>query len=531
MINDNSNKEIEKIAKIFRELREKRKRMVFIGCNYVEDKSILDELKEAVKNVKVNNESFIPIVAKDIFEDIDLTEIHEESLRLLHNCGFAIIDITNPAGQLMELERARDYGVITFVTYSSSHASAMAVSLSKIMENWGIGYLVKYDDIDGLKKFMKSNYLQWKSPREVIKKVIEGAPNKFILLTSIGVIGSEEIKDDEIKSLLNKFEEIVIITGWDFKTRGKKEAEKYNAKYILCENCILYEKLNNQFKQVACFCDDESLKLVKEINRYTIHTILEYAEQNNIKPVVFFSQGDEKSICYYINPPEKIRKELKKYEETKDFGTSEFIKEVEKLCRIEGKEKGNVVEFPKPLDSQVEAALLYIIEKVNARYRTFRPYSIDFQNDKILVDLNPPEEYKEFSYKDVENIVEMVLDKMMKDKKDIEKVYNRIVPQKDICIDIFCKTKDEVLGSLLDKILEKKKIGDKDTLFVYLSKGTESDIPMIFKGYSSKYKFIALGTDDISERLKRAGVIPLGKSIRDVLKNFLDLMNDLMEKR
>ena len=105
MINNKSNKEIERIAEIFRELREKRERLVFIGCNYEKDEPILNALKEAVKNVKVNDESFIPIVAKDIFEDIDLTEIHDESLRLLHNCGFAIIDITNPAGQLMELER------------------------------------------------------------------------------------------------------------------------------------------------------------------------------------------------------------------------------------------------------------------------------------------------------------------------------------------------------------------------------------------------------------------------------------------
>ena len=54
--------------------------------------------------------------------------------------------------------------MITFVTYGSRHASAMPVTLSKVMEDWGMGYLVKYDDIDGLKKFMKSNYLQWKSP-------------------------------------------------------------------------------------------------------------------------------------------------------------------------------------------------------------------------------------------------------------------------------------------------------------------------------------------------------------------------------
>ena len=516
------NKEITEIRTILKELRKKRRRMVFIGCNYEKDEPILNALKESVEKVKVNDKSFIPIVAKDIFEEIDPTEIHEESLRLLHNCGFAIIDITNPAGQLMELERARDYGVITFVIYSREHPSKMPITLSKVMEDRGIGYLVEYDNIDGLKKFVKSiltiNYLKEKSPKEVIKKVI-AIPNKFILLTSIGVIGSgsEEIKDNEIKSLLNEFEEKVIITGWDFKTRGKKEAEKYNFRYILCENCILYKKSNNQFNQIECFCDGESLNLVKEINRNTIHAILKYAENNKIKPVVFFSQGNEKAVCYYLNPPEKIREELEKYKEDKTCETSNFIKEVKKLCGTGGKKKGNLVEFPKPSDPQSEASLLYAIEKVNAKHRTFHPYSINLQNDKISVNLKPAENYKEFSYKDVENIVEKVLDEM---KNRYEQIYNKIVPQKDICIDIFCKSKDEILNSLLNKI------GDENTLFVYLSKGTESDIPMIFKGYSSKYEFIALGNDDISERLKRAGVIPFGKSIKDVLKNFSDLMKE-----
>ena len=44
--------------------------MVFIDCNYEKDELILNVLKEAVKNVKVNDESSIPIVAKEIFEEI-----------------------------------------------------------------------------------------------------------------------------------------------------------------------------------------------------------------------------------------------------------------------------------------------------------------------------------------------------------------------------------------------------------------------------------------------------------------------------
>jgi|GEM_PF-2649912 hypothetical protein len=62
------------------------------------------------------------------------------------------------------------------------------------------------------------------------------------------------------------------------------------------------------------------------------------------------------------------------------------------------------------------------------------------------------------------------------------------------------------------------------TLVIYLSKGTESDIPMIFKGYSSKYNFIAVGNNNISDRLKRAGVIPLGESTKSVIENILKII-------
>jgi len=63
---------------------------------------------------------------------------------------------------------------------------------------------------------------------------------------------------------------------------------------------------------------------------------------------------------------------------------------------------------------------------------------------------------------------------------------------------------------------------DENTLVVYLSKGTESDIPLISRGYSSKYNFIVLDSDHVSERLKRAGVIPFGESTTTVISNILD---------
>ena len=102
--------------KMLNKLRNKRDEMVFIGGNYEKDRTISSALKEVIDEI-----GLIPIIAEDVYEGIDPSKIHDESLRLLHNCSFAVIDITNPAGQLMELERVRDCGVVTFVSYSSRY--------------------------------------------------------------------------------------------------------------------------------------------------------------------------------------------------------------------------------------------------------------------------------------------------------------------------------------------------------------------------------------------------------------------------
>lgn len=474
-------------------------------------------LKEVIKEIKVDEKrSLIPIIAKEVFNKIDPNEIHEESLRLLHNCGFAVIDITNPAGQLMELERARDYGVVTFVSYSSGHPSKMPTSLSKVMENWGIGYLFKYEHIDGLKKFVKSmlliNHLKGRTSEEILRAIVENGHKELLLITSIGVLNSEkDEKDRDIKKLLEAFGIKIIITGWDFKTRGKAEAEKYGAKAIVCEGCILYTKTNDEFSKTMDFCDDRSSRLVQTANRCIIHTIQDKYKKNS-EQVVFFSQADEKSICYYLNPP---KEKFEENNEKSPGGIEKIVESVKKEYVFSGTINGDKVEYPKLKKSQAVELLLYAIEKANAMYRTFQAYSIDVKDDKVIVDLKPKNDYKEFSYRDVESIVKIALAKMK--RSDYEQLYNKVQAQKDICIDIFCKSKDEIFIPLLEEMVNDYR----NTLVVYLSKGTESDIPMIFSGYSSKYNFIAIGSDNVSERLKRAGVIPLGESITMVISNFL----------
>jgi hypothetical protein len=123
-------------------------------------------------------------------------------------------------------------------------------------------------------------------------------------------------------------------------------------------------------------------------------------------------------------------------------------------------------------------------------------------------------------------IVRKTLERIEKEDRDFydknyEALQKRLLPQKDVCIDILCRSKDETIDSVIERVIKNLPSSGEDVLFVYLSKGTESDIPLIVKCYSSKYKFIAIGSEEVSERLRRAGVIVLGSSIEEALCNFL----------
>ena len=511
-------KNVEDIKKTLNELRNNRINIVFIGGNYNYDVIIFNSLSDTIKSINL-----IPIIANEIFENLKPNEIHEESLRLLHNSSFALIDITHPAGQLMELERARDYNVITFVFYSSKHTSVMPLSLLKVMDKWRLGYIFKYDTLEGLQKFVKSimliNHIDGKRPKEIINEIVNNKQKELLLLTSVGIIDLKEDdeKSDEIAKLLKNIPRKIIMTGWDFKTRGMEYANKYHFDAIVCENCILHAKTENSFTSKKDLWDNKSLSFVKIANKHIMYAIQKYVNEKKLDCIVFFSQANEKSICYYLNPPKEIRDNFEIYSDDKHYQIDCFIEKVEDECGKKGIIDGDKIKYSIPNDKNVEISLLYAIEKMNAKYRTFHPYSISIEDSEVKLDLNPINDYVEFSYSDVENIVNHALDNM---NGDYEVLHDKIHPQKDICIDIFCKSKDEILDQLLDEMVKDHE----KTLVVYLSKGTESDIPMIFSGYKSKYDFISIGSDDISERLKRAGVIPFGESITKVIKNIVEIL-------
>lgn len=80
----------------------------FIGGNYFVGGPNLEEIRQAVVD-----QGFDAIVARDFDVDADMT--HHRSLLLLHLCSKAIFEVSVPAGQLMELERCRDYDIRPFL--------------------------------------------------------------------------------------------------------------------------------------------------------------------------------------------------------------------------------------------------------------------------------------------------------------------------------------------------------------------------------------------------------------------------------
>jgi hypothetical protein len=84
---------------------------VFVGGNY-DNISILKMISQYIFGL-----GYQPVMALDF--DVPLQQVHDYDLLLLHNCKYAIFEITIPDGHLMELERARDYGVQTLAVYQA----------------------------------------------------------------------------------------------------------------------------------------------------------------------------------------------------------------------------------------------------------------------------------------------------------------------------------------------------------------------------------------------------------------------------
>lgn len=126
-----------------------RVRRVFVGTNYDSHAHLIPEMRIAVMA-----RNYTPVITRDVVVP-PYTNVHDVSLVLLHTCGWAVFDVTNPAGQVMEIERARDYGVNVLLVRSDpiSHPPHVSQMISSL------GYrLEAYRDVNALQQAI-TNFL------------------------------------------------------------------------------------------------------------------------------------------------------------------------------------------------------------------------------------------------------------------------------------------------------------------------------------------------------------------------------------
>lgn len=114
---------------------------VFIGGDY-DHLSILKEIQDAVIR-----SGFQPILPYDFIVPSNL--IHHHDLMLLHCCRLGIFEVSSSAGQLMEIERAKDYDVDVILFYTERDGPPH--SLTSMVPT--AGYRMEaYNDISDLKQ-------------------------------------------------------------------------------------------------------------------------------------------------------------------------------------------------------------------------------------------------------------------------------------------------------------------------------------------------------------------------------------------
>ena len=123
-----------------------REQRVFIGANYDTHGHVIPEIKEVVLR-----KGYTPIILYEV--SIPPERIHHNSLMLLHTCAYAIIDITSPAGQYMEIERAHDYNVKVLPVRSALDKIKFPPHISSMIKT--LDYPVKlYRDVRELRQIV-----------------------------------------------------------------------------------------------------------------------------------------------------------------------------------------------------------------------------------------------------------------------------------------------------------------------------------------------------------------------------------------
>jgi hypothetical protein len=114
------------------------------ACGNYDNVSILRMISEIISDL-----GYQLILALEF--DVPPSQVHDYDLLLLHNCRYAIFEITMPNGHLMELERAKEYVVQTLAVYQARDESRKppptVTSMILPMKIPKYGYLV-FDDLN-----------------------------------------------------------------------------------------------------------------------------------------------------------------------------------------------------------------------------------------------------------------------------------------------------------------------------------------------------------------------------------------------
>jgi len=130
---------------------------VFIGGSYLKHYSEINQIKRVCKE-----SGYDPVIAFEFETPPD--KIHHHALMLLHECSKAIFEVTEHVGQLMEIERLRDYQVKALIVCQvNAPLSEMLVALLGSQ-----GYEVKrYSRPEELERLVRGFLSQTTTPNDI----------------------------------------------------------------------------------------------------------------------------------------------------------------------------------------------------------------------------------------------------------------------------------------------------------------------------------------------------------------------------
>jgi hypothetical protein len=116
----------------------------------------LSPIIEYMRNM-VEKLGYDPVVAED-FDMPKGMSIYHKCLLLLHSCKYAIFDLSEQAGQLLEVERATEYGVKMLIVWPVNKEESITQMLKSSLDRRGIKYkaYMKFEEMENIfRDFLK----------------------------------------------------------------------------------------------------------------------------------------------------------------------------------------------------------------------------------------------------------------------------------------------------------------------------------------------------------------------------------------